>query len=293
MNDKTSKALQPTLDQYLAKIDEPRFSDEIRRIEHDGLDYYSLIDIMGEFTDSKVVDQYWRDTKKRLQKEGFETQENILRLKLTAADGKQRLADVATADICMRVLMSVPTPEDETKRQNLELVKRWMSRIVGAEIDKAEQKHKASRHRENDLRLHQQWGLGDRPEVQWAEARHDNIETLKSLRDKFNLLCNNPRFGQLMNVEYIAMFGMVAKDLEIVLNSKSIRDSLSTLQLRWLTTCESTIDELLGSRSVWEMNQVEQMVISVVKPIGDMLKSIMNAQGLDHITGRPLLGKGE
>lgn len=47
-----------------------------------------------EEVDSEDATAYWRKLKQRLKAEGNETVTNCYQLKLTAADGKKRLADI-------------------------------------------------------------------------------------------------------------------------------------------------------------------------------------------------------
>ena len=59
--------------------------------------YFSVIDVIQVLTDSvdyQAARKYWKVLKGRLAQEGNETVTNCYQLKLTAADGKQRLTDV-------------------------------------------------------------------------------------------------------------------------------------------------------------------------------------------------------
>jgi len=57
--------------------------------------YFSITDIVAILTESIDPLAYWRKLKERLKKEGNETVTNCHALKMTAADGKMRLTDVA------------------------------------------------------------------------------------------------------------------------------------------------------------------------------------------------------
>ncbi|MBQ8699308.1 MAG: hypothetical protein IJ741_08695 [Schwartzia sp.] len=56
------------------------------------------MDVVGVLTESKDSSAYWRKLKQRLKEEGNETVTNCHGLKLKAADGKQRLTDVANTE---------------------------------------------------------------------------------------------------------------------------------------------------------------------------------------------------
>ncbi len=57
--------------------------------------YFVITDIVALLTESAAPGAYWRKLKERLKKEGNQTVTNCHSLKLRAADGKQRSADVA------------------------------------------------------------------------------------------------------------------------------------------------------------------------------------------------------
>ena len=57
--------------------------------------YFSVVDIVQVLTDSADGRKYWNKLKQRLSEEGNETVTNCHQLKLLAADGKQRMTDVA------------------------------------------------------------------------------------------------------------------------------------------------------------------------------------------------------
>jgi len=54
--------------------------------------------------------KYWNKLKQRLGEEGSQLVTNCHQLKLTAADGKERLTDCATAETLLRLVQSVPNP---------------------------------------------------------------------------------------------------------------------------------------------------------------------------------------
>jgi hypothetical protein len=116
-----------------SNAEQPDFSRRIRRTEVDGVLYFSVIDLMAEFSDT-VADAkyYWRDTKKRLEQDGFQVGEKISQLKLPARDGKMRQTDVADAETCLRILQSVPSPKVESIRE-------WMARLANERITRQPQ----------------------------------------------------------------------------------------------------------------------------------------------------------
>lgn len=64
---------------------------------------FSVIDVISALTNSTVPKRYWTDLKKKLNNEGSQVYENIVRLKMRASEGKMRLTDsMYTKDILRR-----------------------------------------------------------------------------------------------------------------------------------------------------------------------------------------------
>lgn len=78
--------------------------------------YFSVVDVVGVLTDSpdhNTGRKYWNKLKQRLKEEGSELVTNCHQLKMRAADGKNRLTDVADTE---QLLMSMQDWLDETDR---------------------------------------------------------------------------------------------------------------------------------------------------------------------------------
>lgn len=69
--------------------------------------------------------------KKRLLAEGNETVTSCNALKMTAADGKQRLTDVADTEQLLRIIQSVPSPKAEP-------FKRWLAKVGYERLEEIE-----------------------------------------------------------------------------------------------------------------------------------------------------------
>ena len=90
--------------------------------------FFSIVDVVGALTDSPDPRNYWKVLKNRLKKEGNETVTNCNRLKLPAADGKQRLTDVADTAQLLRIIQSIPSPKAEP-------FKMWLAEVGRQRIE--------------------------------------------------------------------------------------------------------------------------------------------------------------
>ena len=85
--------------------------------------YYSVVDIVQVLTESadyQAARKYWNKLNQRLRDEGNESVTNCHRLKLTAADGKKYLTDVADTEQVLRLIQSSPSTKAEP-------VKMWLA----------------------------------------------------------------------------------------------------------------------------------------------------------------------
>lgn len=81
---------------------------------------FAIVDVIAILTGSTNPQTYWRKLKERLNDEGNETVTKFNGLKMTAADGKQRMTDVADTEQLLRLIQSIPSPKAEP-------FKRWLN----------------------------------------------------------------------------------------------------------------------------------------------------------------------
>ena len=99
----------------------------IRRVYDEATEtwWFSVVDVVQVLTqqpDYQTTRKYWNKLRERLAKEGSESVTNCHRLKLPAADGKNYLTDVATAETLLRLVQSVPSPKAEP-------IKLWLAKV--------------------------------------------------------------------------------------------------------------------------------------------------------------------
>jgi len=93
--------------------------------------YFSVVDVVGVLTDSPDYNtgrKYWNKLKQRLKEEGSELVTKCHRLKMTAADGKRRLTDVANTEQMLWLIQSIPSPKAEP-------FKLWLAQVGRERIE--------------------------------------------------------------------------------------------------------------------------------------------------------------
>lgn len=264
---------------------EPEFSQRIRRTIHNGEMVYSLVDIMAEFTDLNTrPDILWKRTKARLTGDGFQPDQNVIKLKMPAADGKMRLTEVANGETCLRIVQSIPSPKAESMR-------RWFASLAFERLEEAVTPGLGSqRARRRDLDTLKRHGYSDHEAVKFLELRIQGIDTLTALKATIQDVCSDtPQYGQIINAEYIGLFGGVAKQLQAVLNTKDIREHLPPTQYLYLQTAESSLRDILKHQGTMPNGRIVELATRICTGLGDQLKLMCDALGVDRVTGRPLL----
>jgi DNA-damage-inducible protein D len=150
---------------------------DIRRIYDEQTEtwYFSVVDIVRALLqqpDFQTARKYWNKLKERLDKEGSQTVTNCHRLKLSAEDGKMRLTDVASPEVLLRLIQSVPSPKAEP-------IKLWLARVGYERMqDMADPARSLDRARE----YWQQHGRSEK----WIQQRMTGQETRNKLTDYWN-----------------------------------------------------------------------------------------------------------
>lgn len=263
-----------------------QFDPSIRRVTMDGVEYFSCVDVMAVFAESKAASQYWRDTKKRLEQDGFDVQEKILHIALTDKTGtRKQKTDCANGETIVRIIQSIPSPKAEPLRQ-------WMAELGYRALEEAANPELAVRRRRAELARLEKAGYGNHPETQRLRDRDNSIEVFKSLKHSIAQVCEHPKWGQIINAEYQALFGEITSQLKIILQTENVRDGLPSLQLTWLTASERTLQAVIAQQDRLTNEQILDVIEECIVPIGAHLRRICQQLGIHHITGKSLLGEG-
>lgn len=262
----------------MSLFEPPQLSNRIRRVVQDEIEYFSLVDIMAEFTDlDSRPSVLWGRTKKRLKVDGFELYQKVIQLKLKSADGKSYKTDCADGQTVLRIIQSIPSAKAEP-------VRKWL-----AEQGYQALEARAALKRQSNLALMERAGWSNHPEVQRLRDRDANIQVFKSLKSTIGRICEHPEWGKIINAEYSTLFGSVAKVLEGILETNSVRDALPSLQLTALTYAERSLQVVLSQKSTASNQEIIHTIVRIITPIRDNLKAVCDELGVHHVTGQKLI----
>lgn len=134
--------------------------------------YFSVVDVVEILTDSPNPRKYWSVLKTRLKEENGQLTTICSQLKLTAADGKQYLTDVADTEQLFRIIQSVPSPTAEPFKQ-------WMAQVVATRLDQLQDPELSI---EQAMADYKRLGYSD----SWINQRLKSIEIRKDLTNVFD-----------------------------------------------------------------------------------------------------------
>lgn len=214
----------------------------IRRVydEKTEIWWFSVIDVVQVLTqqsDYQTARKYWNKLKERLGKEGSESVTNCHRLKLTAADGKNYLTDVATAETLLRLVQSVPSPKAEP-------IKLWLAKVGYERMQEmADPALSLDRARET----WQKHGRSDK----WIQQRMTGQETRNKLTDYWSEhdIKKGSEFAILTNIIHQEWAGVsVAEHKDMKgLTSHNLRDHMSEAELIFTALAELSTRQIAQS----------------------------------------------
>ena len=200
--------------------------------------YFSIVDVVAVLTDSPNPQTYWRVLKKRLKDEGNETVTSCNALKMTAADGKRRLTDVADTEQLLRIIQSIPSPKAEP-------FKLWLAQVGRERIEETIDPELTI-----DRALETYLKKGYTRE--WINQRLQAIQVRKELTDEWDAR------GVQKGVEYAiltdeisrAWSGMSTRQYKNLkgLKKENLRDNMTSLELVLNMLAEATTTQFSKDR---------------------------------------------
>lgn len=220
-----------------------QFEDHaIRRVYDEETEtwWFSVVDIVQVLTQQSsptTARKYWNKLKERLKKEGSQLVTKCHQLKLPAADGKNYLTDVATAETLLRLVQSVPSPKAEP-------IKLWLAKVGYERMQEmADPALSLNRARET-------WQAHGRSE-KWIQQRMTGQETRNKLTDywKTHEIKHGEEFAILTNIIHEEWSGVSVKTHKEIkgLKSQNLRDHMSEAELIFTALAELSTRQLAES----------------------------------------------
>ncbi len=238
--------------------------------------FFSVVDVVGVLTDSADPAAYWRKLKQRLKEEGNETATNCHGLRMTAADGKKRMTDVATTEQLLRIIQSIPSPKAEP-------FKAWLAQVGRERIEETIDPELTI---DRALETYLKKGYSR----EWINQRLQAIQVRKELTDEWDAR------GVQKGVEYAiltdeisrAWSGMNTRQYKNLkgLTKENLRDNMSTLELVLNMLAEATTTEISKQREPESFSENIEIARAGGKVAGDARKAVETQTGVPVITAK-------
>lgn len=196
--------------------------------------YISIIDVVEILTGSANPRRYWSDLKIKLSKEGSKLYENIVQLKMPAADGKNYKTDVADVEQLFRLIQSIPSPKAEP-------FKLWLASLGRERLEEIDDPEQGI---ERLMEYYHRKGYSEN----WINQRLKSIEVRKELTDEWE------RRGVKKGAEYATLTDIITQNWAGMttrqykqfkgLKTESLRDNMTNLELVLNMLAEASTTEI-------------------------------------------------
>ena len=256
------------------------FEDQKIRTAWDGEQeewYFSVVDVVGALTDQSTprgASTYWAVLKKRLKEEGAgQLLTNCKQLKMTAADGKKRLTDVANTEQLLRIIQSIPSPKAEP-------FKLWLAQVGRERIDETIDPEQAI---DRALETYLKKGYSE----EWIHQRLLAIRIRNELTDEWSKrgVEKGREYAILTDEISRAWSGMTTRQYKRLkgLKKENLRDNMTTTEIVLNMLAETSTTDI--SKETKPQNFEEN--VQVARQGGEVAG--IARQALEQRTGKPVI----
>lgn len=253
-------------------------SKDIRRVYDEASEtwWFSVVDVVQiliQQSDYQAARNYWKVLKNRLAKEGSQSVASCNRLKLPAADGKNYLTDVATAETLLRLIQSIPSPKAEP-------IKLWLAKVG---YERMQEMADPAMSLDRARKTWQQHGRS----TKWIQQRMTGQETRNKLTDYWaeHDVKSRNEFAILTNIIHQEWTGVSVKEHKNIkgLKTHNLRDHMSEAELIFTSLAE------LSTRQIAETHQARGLHDNkAVAMVGGRIAKQARQQ-LEQQTGRSVI----
>lgn len=256
----------------------------IRRVYDEATEiwWFSVIDVVQVLTqqpDDLTARKYWNQLKTRLNKEGSQLVTNCHQLKMPAADGKQRLTDVATAESLLRIVQSVPSPKAEP-------IKLWLAKVG---YERMQELADPALSLDRARQTWQQHGRSDK----WIAQRMTGQETRNKLTDYWREhdIKEGSEFAILTNIIHQEWAGVSVSEHKDMkgLKSQNLRDHMSEAELIFTALAELSTRQISESVDATGLPQNKTAAKAGGRIAAQARNQLENQTGKSVVTGESFL----
>jgi hypothetical protein len=192
---------------------------------------------------------------------------------MTAADGKQRLTDVADTEQVLRLIQSVPSKKAEP-------FKMWLAKVGQERLNQLQDPERSI---EQAIKDYRRLGYSEA----WINQRIKTIEIRKGLTDEWKRsgVETEQEYASLTDIMYRAWSGLNARDYKDLkgLRKESLRDNMTNVELMLNGLAEAAATEISQERNPLGYNETA----SIAQEGGEVADAAR--QNLEQRLGRSVI----
>ena len=246
----------------------------IRRTLHNGEWYFSVEDIVKALTDSADTKQYIKKMRTRDDALNSNWGTICTPLPMTAADGKQRNVQTATAEGIFRIIQSIPSPKAEP-------FKRWLAKVGYERVQEIEDPELAT---QRTRALYKAKGYSDA----WIEKRMRGIAVREELTEEWQQrsVGGEKEYAILTAEISKATFGLTPSEYKDHkgLTRENLRDNMTDLELIFSMLGEASTTEIARTQDAQGFTENKQAAQAGGKIAGDARKKLEIESGRKVVT---------
>jgi hypothetical protein len=236
--------------------------------------YFSVVDVVGALTDSPNPRKYWSVLKTRLKQEGCELTTICSQLKLTAADGKSYLSDVANTKQLFRLIQSIPSPKAEP-------FKLWMAQVAKERIDQLQDPELSIEQAMTDYK---RLGYSNN----WINQRLKSIEIRKELTNEWKRLGlqEGQQFATLTDIITKTWSDKTTKEYKRFkgLKKENLRDNMTNTELVLNMLAELSTKQISETSSPESFDEHTQVAVKGGEIAGNARRELEQKTGKSAIS---------
>jgi len=240
---------------------------EIRKIYKNNKWYFSIIDIISNFTDYSNPTQYIKNLK--LKDSGLQKDWNniCILLNMQTSDGKVRKVMTTDTVGALRIIESIQTEKAEP-------IKKWLAKLGYERIEEISNPELLM---DRMKQIYESKGYSKG----WIEQREREISTRHSLKDEWESrgIKQSVEYILLTNEIYKSSFDINIDEYQKIKGIKElgyIKDSMTNLELALINLGEVTTAELHNKKNSRNINALKEDIAEVGKLINNTKKEIEN-----------------
>ncbi len=255
--------------------------EQIRRVMHEGQEYWSVIDVVGYLTDAAYPSKYWYTMRSRMQSEGArETLSEIIELPMKSADGRLRKTDAMTRPTLLRLVQSIPSP----KAEPFKLFLAQAGDEVLTEIERQNDTLEAIRDHYRQLERDEEWITARIIYIATRNAWTSEIQ-IRGVDDSLNIA----KLTSLLNLRTFGYTTAEHKQLKGLAKKHNLADHKTRMELILSSLGEETATGLHQKNDSQGYDEIEQDVKEAGDTAADARRAVEQRLGEPVVSAQNFL----